>query len=81
MSELKVFKVVGEIRKPNFEIPFKKEIVALKLEQALEKVYCEIGSRHRAKRPQIKIIKVEEISPQEVEDLLVKKLLAGEGMR
>jgi len=75
---LKIFRVIGKIRKPNFDIPFKKEIIALKPEHALDKVYSEIGSKHRAKRPQIRIIKVEEISPQEVEDLLLKKLLAGE---
>ncbi|RLI19198.1 hypothetical protein DRO49_00975 [Candidatus Bathyarchaeota archaeon] len=40
---------------------FEKEIPATRLRDALEKIYCELGSRHRAKRFQIKILEVEEI--------------------
>jgi len=78
MSEVKVFRVTGKIRKPNFQTDFRKEVRALKLEEAVEKVYMELGSKHRAKRFQIKIIKVEEISPEEIESLLVRKLTLGE---
>lgn len=76
---MKVFRVIGEIRKPNWKTPFEKEVVALKLEHAIEKVYTELGSKHRVKRFHIKIDKVEEIAPNEVEDPLIRKLLAGEG--
>jgi len=79
MSEVKVFRIIGEIRKPNWQTSFEKEVVALKPEHAVEKVYAELGSRHRAKRAHIKIDRVEEISPNEVEDPIIKKLLAGEG--
>ncbi len=80
MSEVKVFRVSGEIRKPNFETEFRKEVRALKPEDAVEKVYMELGSKHRVKRFQIKISKVEEIGPDEIENLLLKKLtLGGEG--
>ncbi|MEM2911791.1 MAG: 50S ribosomal protein L18Ae [Candidatus Bathyarchaeia archaeon] len=78
MRELKVFRVTGEIRKPNLETRFRKEVIALKPEQAVEKVYTELGSRHRVKRFQIKIGKVEEISLQEIENPLIRKLIAGE---
>lgn len=78
MSEVKVFRVTGEINKPNYQTNFRKEIRALKSEQAVEKVYKEIGSRHRAKRFQIKIMKVEEISPEEIESLVIKRLTLGE---
>jgi len=78
MSEVKVFRVTGKIRKPNFQTDFRKEVRALKLEEAVEKVYMELGSKHRAKRFQIKIIKVEEISPEEIESFLVRKLTLGE---
>lgn len=78
MTEVKVFRVVGKITKPNYRTDFRKEIRALKPEEAVEKVYNEIGSKHRAKRVQIKVLKVEEISADEVTDLAIKKLMLGE---
>lgn len=78
MSEVKVFRVIGKIRKPNFRTDFRKEVRALKPEEAVEKIYMELGSKHRVKRFQIKIEKVEEISPEEIESPLVKKLTLGE---
>jgi large subunit ribosomal protein LX len=78
MSEVKVFRVTGEIRKPNLRTDFRKEVRALKPEEAVEKIYMELGSKHRVKRFQIKIVKVEEISPEEIESPLVKKLTLGE---
>jgi len=38
----------------------------------------EMGSKHRAKRFQIKIVKVEEISREEIESPLIRKLTLGE---
>lgn len=78
MGELKVFRVTGEIRKPNLETRFRKEVIALKAEHAVERVYTELGSRHRVKRCHIKIGKVEEIPLQEIENPLIRKLVAGE---
>ena len=78
MSEIKVFRVIGEIRKPNFQTDFRKEVRALRPEDAVEKVYMDLGSKHRVKRFQIKIVKVEEITPEEIESPLVKKLTVGE---
>jgi len=78
MNEIKVFRVIGKIVKPNFQTDFKKEIRALKPEQAVERIYKEIGSKHRVKRFQIKILKVEEISAEEITDPTVRKLTLGE---
>lgn len=78
MSEVKVFRVVGKITKPNYKTDFRKEIRALKPEEAVERVYQEIGSKHRAKRVHIKVLKVEEIGADEVTDPAVKKLIMGE---
>jgi len=78
MSQVKVFRVIGKIRKPNFQTDFRKEVRALKQEEAVERIYMELGSKHRAKRFQIKIIKVEEVKPEEIESLLVRKLTLGE---
>ena len=77
MSEVKVFRVIGKIRKPNFQTEFRKEVRALKPEDAVEKVYMLLGSKHRVKRFQMKISKVEEIGPEEIKDILVKKLTPG----
>lgn len=81
MSEIKIYRVVGRINKPNFKTDFKKEIRALKPEEAVETVYKEIGSKHRAKRFQINIVKVEEIAAEDATDLAVRKLAMGEGER
>ncbi|HEY4675469.1 MAG TPA: 50S ribosomal protein L18Ae [Candidatus Bathyarchaeia archaeon] len=78
MSKVKVFRVLGEIRKPNLQTPFKKEVIALKPEHAVEKVYAELGSKHRVKRFQIKIVKVEEVLPEEIDNPLLKKMVTGE---
>jgi large subunit ribosomal protein LX len=78
MSEVKVFRVIGEIVKPNLKTSFRKEVRAVKPEAAEEKVYMELGSKHRAKRFQIKILKVEEVPPEDVENPLIRKLTLGE---
>ena len=75
---MKVFRVAGEIRKPNLKTAFRKEVVAIKPEHAVEKVYAELGSKHRIKRFQIKIASVEEIPPEEIANPLLKKLVTGE---
>lgn len=61
MSEVKVYRVIGRITKPNFKTIFRKEIRALKPEQAIEEVYKILGSKHRVKCFHIKISSIEEI--------------------
>jgi large subunit ribosomal protein LX len=78
MTKLKVFRVTGEIKKPNLKTTFKKEIIAVKAEHAVEKVYTELGSKHRVKRFHIKIASVEEVPPDQIEDPTLKKLVTGE---
>jgi len=73
--EPKVFRVSGRIRKPNLKTHFTKEVRALKPEDAVEKVFMELGSKHRAKRFQIQILEVRELNPEEVTDPTIKKLL------
>jgi large subunit ribosomal protein LX len=77
MSEVKVFRVIGKIRKPNFQTEFRKEVRALKPEDAIEKVYMLLGSKHRVKRFQMTISKVEELAPNEIDDILIKKMTPG----
>lgn len=75
---VKVFRVTGEIIKPNLKTSFRKEVRAVKPEEVVERIYKELGSRHRAKRFQIKIRNIEEISSDEIEDDLIRKLTLGE---
>lgn len=75
---MKVFRVTGEIRKPNLKTSFAKEIIAVKSEHAVEKVYAELGSRHRVKRVHIKITSVDEIPPEQIKNPLIKKMVVGE---
>ncbi len=72
---MKAFKVTGEIHKPGLNTPFVKELLADKSEHAVEKVYAELGSRHRVKRFQIKITDVQEISAEEIENPILKKIV------
>jgi large subunit ribosomal protein LX len=69
--------VTGEILKPNLKTSFGKEIVADKAEHAVEKVYAELGSKHRVKRYHIKITSVEEVPPDQIENPLLKKIVTG----
>jgi large subunit ribosomal protein LX len=78
MIRLKVFRVTGKISKPNLQTSFSKEVIAAKPEHAIEKVYAEIGSKHRVKRFHIKISNVEEVSPEEIENPILKKIASGD---
>ena len=58
----KAYRVKGEIMKRRFFEPltFNTLIVAVKEEHAIERIYAEMGSRHRAKRTEIKIQSITE---------------------
>lgn len=75
---MKVFRVTGEIRKPNLTTPFAKEVLADKPEHAVERVYAEIGSKHRVKRFYMKVLKVEEVSAEDIANPVLKKMVVGE---
>lgn len=67
MIEVKTFRIAGEVKKPRTTIPFALEIRATKEQDAIERVYAEVGSRHKARRLEIKLKKVEEVKPVETE--------------
>ncbi|WP_456472718.1 50S ribosomal protein L18Ae [Methanocaldococcus sp.] len=73
---VKIFRIEGKILKSKREpIFFRREYKALKPEHALEQVYSEFGGLYKVKRSRIKILKIEEISPEEVTSNLVRALL------
>jgi len=63
MSEVRKFRITGEIRKAKMKIPFSVEYDALKQEHALQRLYAEMGSRHRARRFEIKVAEIKESKP------------------
>jgi large subunit ribosomal protein LX len=73
---MKVFRVTGKIYKPNLTTDFVRELVADKPEHAEEKIYAEIGSRHRVKRCHMKVVSVEEVSVEEIKNPILKKMVA-----
>lgn len=58
----KAYRIKGEIMKRHFFEPltFNTLIAAAKEEHAVERIYAEMGSRHRAKRTEIKIQSITE---------------------
>jgi large subunit ribosomal protein LX len=72
---MKVFKVTGKIYKPNLKTDFVRELIADKPEHAEERVYAEIGSKHRVKRCHMKVTKVEEVPAEEIENPILKKMV------
>ncbi|MEM1644678.1 MAG: 50S ribosomal protein L18Ae [Ignisphaera sp.] len=77
-KEVKVFKItgfmlIGHDKYPQW-VKFTKEIRALKLEHALEKLYSELGSKHKLKRANIKIVDVAEIKPEEAKNKFIRDL-------
>lgn len=72
--EVKTFRVEGTISKPGYAMPFSKNIRALRMEDAVEKIYAELGSQHRAKRVHVKITSVNEVPLEETKDATTRKL-------
>ncbi len=67
MSEVKLYKITGVLRKGGDKLPFKKEIRAMKKEDAIQHLYSDMGSRHKARKFDITIKNVEEVSGTGVE--------------
>lgn len=78
MSDVKVYRIYGFALFSHDKLPewrkFVVEIRAIKKEHALEKLYSEFGSRHKLKRSHIKIVKIEEISPDEAKSRYIRTL-------
>ncbi len=78
MSEVKIYEVKGRMMLSHDKFPewrkFSIYVRAIKPEHAVEKVYSDLGSRHKLKRYHIKIEEIREVPLEEVEDLEVIKL-------
>jgi large subunit ribosomal protein LX len=72
---MKAFRIKGEFLMGRTLQPFTKEVAAKDEADAVEKVLSILGSKHRAKRRDVRIEKVEELRPEEVIDPVVSYLL------
>ncbi|MCS7128996.1 MAG: 50S ribosomal protein L18Ae [Sulfolobales archaeon] len=81
--EVKVYRIEGSMLiscggKPKWQ-KFKKEVIATKPEEALEKVYSVLGGTHKLKRKNIRVYSVREIALEESESLEVVGVLSLQG--
>ncbi len=75
-KSVKIFRISGIFKQKRQTTPFSKEICALTEENAKEKMFAEFGSRNRLKRRQIRIMSIEKISPEEITDPFVQKMVS-----
>ncbi|MFB2623196.1 MULTISPECIES: 50S ribosomal protein L18Ae [Methanothermobacter] len=71
----KIFRVKGKFQMGDKLQPFTKELKAIREEEIYERLYSEFGSKHRVPRSKVMIEEIEEISPEEVEDPVVRALV------
>lgn len=64
---MKAYRISGTFQMGGTSQPFTLETLAESEEEATEWTYSVLGSRHRAKRPQIDVETVENVDPDEVE--------------
>jgi len=74
---MKAFRVNGTFRMGKKTQTFTKEVISKDRAQAEEFIISDLGSKHRAKRYQIKITEVKELKPDEVSDHVVAFKLGG----
>ncbi len=73
----KIFKVTGNFKKGKSLQKFTKEIIVDNKQLAEEYVYSIMGSKHRLKRKEITIDKIEEIAIDDVTDTIIKQIAGG----
>ena len=73
MSTVKIYRIIGNYKKDHKKYLFRKEARALKEEDALEKILCQITSIGIYRR-QITIQEVKEITLAESQDYLIRAL-------
>ncbi|MBY9018657.1 MAG: 50S ribosomal protein L18a [Candidatus Lokiarchaeota archaeon] len=73
MSEIKIYRIVGTYNKDYRKYLFRKEVRAMKEEDALEKALTQITSIGIYRR-QIRIKEIREISVEETRDYLIREL-------
>ncbi len=76
---MKAYRISGTFRMGlNKDNPFTIEVAAKKKDEAMEKIYALLGSRHGVKRREIRINEVKALKKDEIEDPVVRYQVAGE---
>ena len=63
--EIKTFRVEGTIRRRGQLMSFSKAVRAIRSEDAVERIYADLGSQHHARRFDIAITSIAEVSTEE----------------
>ena len=73
-----IWRATGEYKKLRQKFTFSIEMIAPKEDHVKERIYSEIGSRHRVKRRSIEFKEIKEIKPEEVTDMEIRRILGLE---
>lgn len=83
MTSVRIFRVQGRMLLSHDSMPqwrkFTIDVRAVKREDALEKVYSELGSRHKLKRMHIRIERIEEVDPEKTVSKYAREIESIEG--
>ncbi|MEL9940115.1 MAG: 50S ribosomal protein L18Ae [Ignisphaera sp.] len=78
MTDVKIYKVDGVMLISADRLPrwqrFSMEVRAVSEKHALEYVYSVLGGRHKVKRANIKVLKIEEVPLEKVESKYIRDL-------
>lgn len=74
----KIWRASGAYKKKKRIFIFSRELMGEKETHVREKVFSELGSRHRVKRKDIDIKEVKELKPEEVTNLELRRILGLE---
>jgi large subunit ribosomal protein LX len=76
-SKINFFKVTGTFRNGKRIQNFTKEVQVDNKQNAEEHIYSILGSKHRVKRREITINKIEELPVDKVTDPILKQIIGG----
>jgi len=78
VKKKKVYRVEGKLKQKNKNQPFVKDIIEISENQAKDRIYKDMGSKHKIKRHMIEITKISEIKPKDSKSLYVQQAMKGE---
>ncbi|KXH75750.1 MAG: hypothetical protein AM326_08630 [Candidatus Thorarchaeota archaeon SMTZ-45] len=74
----KIWRATGAYIKGKRKFTFTRELLADKEDHVRERIFSEMGSRHRVKRKDVEISEINEIKPEEVTNLELRRILGVE---
>ncbi|MCD6513130.1 MAG: 50S ribosomal protein L18a [Thermoplasmata archaeon] len=72
---MKAYRIEGKFLMGKKWQPFVKEVIGNSEDEAMERIFSILGSRHRVKRRMIEIASIKELSKDEIEDAVVKYMV------